>query len=68
MGAAVAGTDRAAVGRRRASLTGRAAQMSERVGSGSRCRRAVGAPSAVGFSLDPEAVVDLGVVAFAEQG
>ena len=29
---------------------------------------AVGAPSAVGLSLDPEAVVDLGVVPFAEQG
>ena len=28
---------------------------------------AVGAPSAVGLSFDPEAVVDLGVVAFAEQ-
>jgi hypothetical protein len=29
---------------------------------------AVGVPSAVGLSFDPEAVVDLGVVAFAEQG
>ena len=28
---------------------------------------AVGVPSAVGISLDAEAVVDLGVVAFAEQ-
>ncbi len=28
---------------------------------------AVGVPSAAGVSVDPEAVVDLGVVAFAEQ-
>jgi hypothetical protein len=29
---------------------------------------AVGVPSAVGLSLDPEAVVDLAVVSFAEKG
>jgi hypothetical protein len=54
---------RAATPKRQASARGEEGFGQEDLGAVG----AVGVPSAVGWSLDPEAVVDLGVVPFAEQ-